>query len=132
MSFAHVESVDALKDFRAALWKFTETANQSLSEAEADLQRTLNWLEHDARTYWQGQIRLRTKDLARAREALAAKTAISRKDGTKPRAIEEQNAVTKVKHQIEDAEKKLEKVKQYAKLFQREALQYRGLMQRFV
>ena len=76
MSFAHVDSVDALKEFRSALWKFADSANQSLSEADADLQRTLSWLEHDARAFWQGQIRRRTKELARAKEALSAKTAI--------------------------------------------------------
>ena len=40
--------------------------------------------------------------------------------------------MAKARNLIEDAEKKLERVKQYAKVFQREALQYRGLMQRFV
>src|SRR5437867_1401729 len=132
MGFAHVDSVDALKELRAALWKFTETANQSLSEAEAELQRTLNWLEHDARSHWQGQIKRRTINLNQAKQALSAKRAFARTDGTRQAAIEEQQAVAKAEHHVEDAVQKLERTRQWARVLQREALQYRGLMQRLV
>jgi hypothetical protein len=130
MSYAHVDSIEALKHLRAALWKFVEKANQSLTEAEGDLQRTLNWLEHDGRTFWQGQIKRRTLDLNKAKESLRSKTAVTRRDGTKPSAVEERNAVARAQQRLQNAEAKLEKVKQYAKLLQREALTYRGQMQR--
>jgi hypothetical protein len=132
MSFAHVDSVDALKHLVIALWKYTEAANQALSEADADVQRTQTWLENDARIYWQGQIKKRTIALNQAKESLRSKTSISRKDGTKPSAIEEMKAVATAKASLENALDKLEKVKQSAKLFQKEALQYKGLIQRFI
>jgi hypothetical protein len=109
-----------------------EAANQSLSEAESDIQRTLHWLEHESRVYWQGQIRRRTLALNLAKESLRAKISITRRDGTKPSAIEERKAVELAKAKLDHAVQKLERVKQYAKLFQREALTYRGAMQRFV
>jgi hypothetical protein len=132
MGFAHVDSIDALKELRAALWKFTEAANQSLSEGEADLQRTINWLEHEARHYWQGQIKRRTTNLGQAKQALAAKRAFARTDGTRQAAIEEQQAVAKAEQRLGDATDKLERCRQWARKLQREALQYRGLMQRLV
>ncbi len=132
MSFAHVDSVDALKHFRSALWKFVESANQALGEADSDLQRTLNWLEHDARTYWQGQIKKRTQALSLAKESLRAKTSVTRRDGTKPSAVEEQKAVSLAQGRLQNALEKLEKVKRYTKVFQHEALVYRGTIQRFV
>jgi hypothetical protein len=41
---ARVESVDALKKFRAALCKFAETAAVGLDEAQTEIQRTRHWV----------------------------------------------------------------------------------------
>lgn len=132
MSFAHVDSIDALKELRTALWKFVEASNQSVSEAEADLQRTLNWLEHDARSYWVNQIARRKQAVMEARQARSAKKAFRRHDGSRPSAIEEEKALARAQQRLEEAESKVERVRQCALLLQREGHQYRGLMQRFI
>src|SRR4029079_2276351 len=106
MGFAHVDSVDALKELRAALWKYAEAANQSLSEGEADIQRTINWLEHEAKHYWEGQIKRRTINLNQAKRALSAKRACARTDGTRQAAIEEQQAVAQAEHRLGEAASK--------------------------
>lgn len=132
MSFAHVDSLDALRQLKTALWKFSESANQSLSEADADLQRTLNWLEHEARSYWQGQIQRRTQEMTQAKQARDAKKFLRRRDGSTPSAIEEEKALSRARHRLDDAQAKLEAVRRSSQILQREALQYRGLIQRFV
>ena len=50
---AHVDSIDALKTFRVALIKFAEEANAALATAEAEMQRTVGWLERDQLSFWQ-------------------------------------------------------------------------------
>ena len=67
---ARVESIDALKHFRVALFKFQEAANAALADAEGDLSSTLNWLENEQYMFWQNQIRKRHELLERAKEAV--------------------------------------------------------------
>ncbi len=68
---AKVNSLDALKHFKTYLWKFAESANLALADAESEMQRMLLWLETEQYTYWQTQIRKRTEILSRARNCSA-------------------------------------------------------------
>src|SRR3989442_4107651 len=71
--FARVESIDALRDFRAALWKFAEVAQVALGDAESELSRTLMWLENEQTSYWAGQVRKRHAAVTAAVEKLREK-----------------------------------------------------------
>ena len=42
--FARVTSIEALRQFKAALADFAEHAGLALSEAQSDVQRTIAWL----------------------------------------------------------------------------------------
>src|SRR5688572_27632232 len=70
---AAVESVEALRHFRAALWKFAETANSALADAEGEISRTMSWLEREQPTYWEGQIRKRHELVERCKDAVRMK-----------------------------------------------------------
>lgn len=130
MDQIRLDSVDALQDFRAALWKFIEKARTALGEAEADLQRTLMWLETEQRTYWQHQIHKRTEMVSRAREAVRAKKMFRNVDNTRPSAIEEEKALTIAQRGLEEAHQKSIAVKKYTQQLQKEILLYRGQTQR--
>ncbi len=67
---ADVRSIDALKDARAALAEFRESAGVSLSEAQSDIQRTIWWLQNDRRTFWQHELRRREEKVNQARTDL--------------------------------------------------------------
>ena len=41
---AHVDSIDVIKAFRTALFKFTESARSGLNDTDADIHRTQVWL----------------------------------------------------------------------------------------
>jgi hypothetical protein len=129
---AKVESVDALVTFRVALVKFAESANIAITGAESDVQRTIMWLDNDQTSYWNTQIRHRKEDLARALEALRAKTVFKDSTGRTPSAVEEQKAVTKAQMRLQEAEHKFVATKQWSKRLQKEMLLYKGAMQRFV
>lgn len=131
MNSAHVQSVDELRSFRAALWKFVEMAQCVLSDAEGELQRTLNWLETEADGYWQGQIRKRQESVARAKEAVRAKKMFRHADGSRPSAIEEEKALRLAIQRLEEAEMKLKNVHRYGTLLSKEVMQYKGQVQRF-
>ena len=63
---AQVESLDALKTFRAALFKFAESIGVAIGDAESEMHARSTWLEVEQNTYWQSQIRKRQEALANA------------------------------------------------------------------
>ena len=65
-SQADVHSIEALKDFRVALALFGEEALAALGAVEMEVRRTVQWLQHDRRAYWQEQIKRRREQVATA------------------------------------------------------------------
>ena len=54
-----VTSIDALEAFRANLIVFLTKAHQSIDEVSDAIRRTRNWVQHDQRVHWEGEIRRR-------------------------------------------------------------------------
>ncbi|HTW93961.1 MAG TPA: hypothetical protein VMD30_04145 [Tepidisphaeraceae bacterium] len=128
---AKVDDIEVLLSFRVQLIKFVEACNTALGDADTDVQRHIMWLENDQQAYWQGQIRSRKEALSRAMEALRQKQIFKDSTGRTPSAVEEQKAVMAAKKRLQEAEEKLAKVKQWAKRLQKEAMLYKGQVQRF-
>lgn len=130
MSGARVQSIEALKAFRRALCQFAATAGNVLNDAEAELQRVLNWLETEQDSYWEGQIRRRGEEVALARQAVLVKKLSRHADGSPGSAVEEEKALRAAVRRLEEAKQKLAGVRQYARRLQKEMLAYRGQVQR--
>lgn len=128
---ARVESIEALRQFKVAIWKFQEAATVALGDAESEMHRILVWLETEQGTYWQGQIRKRQEAVARAREALRMKQIFKDAAGRQPTAIEEQKALQAALRQVAEAEQKLLNVKRWTRALQKEVEMYKGSVQRF-
>ena len=128
---ARVESIDALKHFRVALFKFQEAANTALGDAESDLHSTMNWLENEQYTYWQSQIRKRHEIVERCKEAVRMKKVFKDSTGRTPSAVEEEKALLLARRRFEEAETKFANVKKYTRVLQKETESYKGAVQRF-
>jgi hypothetical protein len=89
-SSARVNSIDAIKNFKIALIKFAETGMVALSAAEAEVNRTIMWLQLEQPAYWASQLRKRQEALVRANEALRAKTMFKDASGRTPDTSQEQ------------------------------------------
>ena len=72
-NFAHIGSLDALRQFRVALIKYAESINVALDEAETEVQRTDMWIKQEQPIYWKQQLALRTELYGRAKSALNRK-----------------------------------------------------------
>ena len=66
-SQAEVHSIEALKDFRVALALYGEDTLAALGAVEAEVRRTVHWLEQDRPVYWQEQIKRRREQVAAAK-----------------------------------------------------------------
>src|SRR5262245_24365139 len=109
---AKVTSLDALENFRANLIVFLTKARRSIDEVRDAVRRTRQWLEHDQKTYWEGQIRLRRRALDQATQELFSARLSEFVDKT-PR----QQAMRKAKAALEEAEDKLRNTKKWNQNF---------------
>lgn len=123
---AHVESVDAIKDFRVYLTKFQDLAGRALGDADSDVNRMTRWLEGEGLNLWTSTIRKRQEVLAKAEEALRFKKLYKDSSGSTPSVVEEQKAVKKAKDALNDAQEKLKNVKKWTSGLQKASTIYRG------
>lgn len=120
MTSARVTSIDALRDFRAALIDFADTARGALGEALSDVQRTSWWIQHDMRDHWQRELKSRQNKLAEAKTDLARAQMQQKSD------VLERKAVQAWVRRVEEAEEKLRAIKRWAVAMEREQMIFRG------
>jgi hypothetical protein len=130
MSEARVENIEAIKRFKLALWKFAETANVALADAEAEADGTLRWVETEQRTYWANAVRKCQDMVTRAAEAVRHKKLFKDSSGRIPSAVDEEKALAKAKRMLEHAEERLANVKRHAPRLSREIMLFKGQLQR--
>jgi hypothetical protein len=129
---ARVDSIDSIKQFRIALFKFAEAASAALADAESEMQATLNWLENEQYSYWQGQIRKRHELVERAKEAVRMKKLFKDSAGRTPSAVEEEKALRLAQARMQEAETKFNNTKKYSRVLQHAIQSYKGSVQRFM
>ncbi len=128
---AKVQSIDSIKEFRAYMVKFQESASTAMTEAESDINRTLSWLEGEQTNFWQGQLKKRQEALAKAEEALRFKRLYKDSSGSTPSAVDEMKAVQAAKKNLVEAQQKLANVKGWIRRLGKEVTLYRGGVARF-
>lgn len=122
---ANVRSLEAIQQFRVALLRFQEDATASLAGLRQEMDRVLQWLQHDRPHFWQSQIRRCHDNVDHARTALA-RCRLRSAAGDRPTCIDEQIALQKAKRALEAAHAKLEVVKRWSVKMQQKADEYRS------
>lgn len=124
---ADVRSLEALKQAKAAIAEFRETARASLAEAYSEAQRTLWWLQQSQATYWQQELRRRTEKINQAKSDLyRAQLASMDPEAT---CLEQRKAVEHAQRAVREAEEKIKAVKHWSIQLDRELTIYRGQTQ---
>jgi hypothetical protein len=110
---ARVTSVDVLEAFRSSLIVFLTKARESVDHTTDAVRRMRQWLEHDQRTHWEAQIRIRQRklDLAEA-ELFSAKLSAFRDSISR-----QQMMVRRAKEAMTEAQEKLRNVKKWHRDF---------------
>jgi hypothetical protein len=127
---ANVREIDALRDFRAALVKFAEAGQLSLTDADSDIIRTLHWLEMEMVPFWGTQIRKREELVSRCKDAVRQKTLYKDATGRQQSAIDEMKALKKAQAMLEEAQQKFTASKQFIRRIQHMQMEYRGQTQK--
>ncbi len=126
---ANVEDLDVFRYMKAALIKFRQTAEIAMVNADAQISRTLHWLEGEQITYWQNQIRKRQEMVARCKEAIRQKQIFKDASGRTPSTFQEEKQLQAAMRALEEAEVKLASTKRYIPILQKEIEAYRGGVQ---
>jgi hypothetical protein len=110
---ARVTSVDALDAMRASLVIFVTKARQAVDTVRDRVRRTRNWLQHDQRIHWEGEIRRRQRQLDQAVQELYS-ARLTKMTAT---ITIRQAVVRKAKAAVEEAHEKLRNVKKWNQNF---------------
>jgi len=125
-SEARVDSIDALKGLRAGVLKFMEAADQATLEADAEIERTLDWVRREQTAYWRSQIRRRTEQVQLARQDLSRKRMSFTASGRPPSTVDEEKALAAALRRLEEAENKARAVKVWARRLEKERIAYKA------
>jgi hypothetical protein len=128
-SQASVHSVDSLKDLRVALALYSEDTLGALGAVEAEVRRTVRWLDEERPYYWQDQIKRRREKVAVARGEVFKKNLQKRGDYTPPMSEQKEN-LRKAEASLQDAEKRLAMVRKWQPIMKQAVLEYHGSVQR--
>jgi hypothetical protein len=128
---ARVDSLETLRAFKVALFKFQEAAQVALGDAEADATRTLMWVENEQQAYWQGQIRKAEQHVVRCKEAVRMKKVFKDSAGREQSAVDEEKVLKIAMQKLAEAQAKLVLVKRWTRQLQKEIELYKGGVQRF-
>jgi hypothetical protein len=111
---ARVSSIEALESFRAALILFVGKGRRSLDDVGDEVRRTRQWLQFEQRTYWQGELRRRTKALQQAQQELSSARFSGHQESA---AMARQATVNRAQRALAEVEDKLKKVKGWSQNF---------------
>lgn len=122
---ADVRSIDAIRQFYAAVVEFQEEARLCMSSLEMQLLRIMGWLEQDRPGFWKREIENCYRDQSEARVRLHQ--CKMRKVGDwKPTCFEEKKDLEKAKKDLEFAQKQIPVVKYWNVTAHQEANEYHG------
>jgi len=110
---AHVSSVEAIEAFRAKLLVYGAKARPVMEDVIDEVSRTQHWLEHDRRTFWESQLRRRTRALEEAQAALFS----ARLSKLREARTAEQTAVVKARAAVDEAQEKLARIRKWHRDF---------------
>jgi hypothetical protein len=123
MPAARVHTLQVLKDVKAAVVEFSDAVNQTLTSVDSDINRVTQWLTQDRPAYWKAQVRRREDDVTRAQTDIMRKRIIAAPEPAS--VVEEQKVLDHVKRRLAGAQRKLENVRRWAPMWEREALLYK-------
>lgn len=119
-----VRSFEAVESFRSAVVRFIETANAALASAEADIARTLNWLDTEQVPHWKSQLKKSADALEKAKAAYREKRFYKDASGARHSAIDELKVLRKVEAKRAEIEKRAKATRRNLRELQRDITMY--------
>lgn len=121
---ARIQTIDAVTMLAAALRRFGEEAGIAIIDLDLEVNRALDWIQHERRDYWDTQVRRAWERIDEARADLDRCLRMAVAD-QRPSCYEERKALDRAKRRLRTAEEKVETVRRWTHTSDRETLHYR-------
>jgi hypothetical protein len=108
---ADVRSIDAVRDWAAALTTYGETLTEALAGVEMEIRRGFDWLEEQL-SLWRRAVRECEQDVTQAKAELAARK-FPDASGRMPDTTVQEKALRRARARLEYAEDQVERVRQW-------------------
>ena len=109
---AHITSIDAVNDFRAALHEYEFDMRAAIAHVLTERQRGLDWVEHDRATYWPAEVRRASEIVLQARQDLERCEMAIRADERRS-CYEQRMALERARQRLRLAEQKVREVRKW-------------------
>lgn len=123
---ANVGSIDAVRDFRAALSTFLHESRDALVTYDLEARRALEWLLDTAPKMWMQERRKCQDKITELNIAYQACRAQKLPGGGQPACLEEKKALDKAKTRMVYIEDKIQKTRKWGLAADRQAIEYKG------
>lgn len=124
---ANIKTLEIVQDSKNALTRFGEDVRVALSMARSDMQRLINRLQFEETNRWKQHVRKWNKKLAEAKTDLY-RAQIQMQD-SRERPIEQVRAVERAQHNVDEGQRKLERIKYWLRELDRQMLLCKGQLQ---
>lgn len=121
---ATVLSIDAIRDFRAALHEFCHEARGALVDVDLEVRRSLEWIMDLQPSYWQHEVRKREYAVTEAKNDLHRARMCTLPGGGTPSCMDERKALDRAQHRLREAHEKVELVRHWTRVEQHEVAEY--------
>ena len=122
---ANVKSIDAVKQFAAAVIQFREEAKICMTRIEMEIGKVVGWLERDRPGFWKREAEHCDRRHAEARVSLH-RCRMRRVGDFRPTCFEEQKMLQHCKQQLEHSRAQLGVIRQWTITSKQEAEEYYG------
>jgi hypothetical protein len=123
---AYVNSIDAVRDFRAALVTFVYEAKEALGSHDLELRRALDWLLDEQPKYWEKERRRLDDAVTQAKIELERRLNSRLPGGETPSCMEERKLLERARARHRRADETADAMRRYAMAAEREADEYSG------
>jgi hypothetical protein len=126
---ANVTSIESLGQLRAALCTFGEKAADAVLAADAEIQRTVDWLD-DQVSYWKHEVRRWEDEIFRCRTELSRRRMLRIGDRP-PDCTEQEEALEHARQALAHAEDQVEVTRRWQRLWHEAVIEYGGPVGQF-
>jgi hypothetical protein len=125
---AHVQSLAALADFRAAVVTFRAEAQDALASLKMDVNRAIDWLA-DQRRFWEKAVRECYDEVVHAKAELVRKEMVPPGE-RQPDTSQQEEDLRRAQARLRHAEEKVETCRKWVPTLQRAIDEYDGPVRR--
>ena len=122
---ASVKSFAAIQRVREALLRFAQQSDVGLDELEAEIRRTIEWVEHDRPRYWRARVHGAHDTVTEAKNALHRCLMYPIND-EQPSCTEERAALAQAEEELQRCRQTHESVAEWSRTLRHELHEYKG------